>query len=163
MHHRSALDLDLVEELMQAELDRDNALLEYARSGTQNPVRRLYESLASFDYNVARELAIREQARRDGVMHDERYDRSLLAAEAAVIDVCEQIISAENEDPLLGSYVAGERLARGLALVGQERDLALKTGWAHRKHRKTLALREVAWQKAIHFARKRGALRDSRA
>jgi hypothetical protein len=163
MHHRSALDPDLVEQLMQAELDRDDALLEYARSRTENPARRLYESLASFDYDVARELAVREQARRDGVMRDDGYDRSLLAAEAAVIDVCEQIIRAENEDPLFGPYVAGDRLARGLTLVGQERDLARKTGWAYGKQRKTLARREVAWQKAVRFARKRGALRDSRA
>ena len=161
--HRSGLDPDLVEQLIQAELDRDSALLEYSRSGSQNPARRLYESLASLDYNVAWELAVREQARRDGLMRDDGDDRSLLGAEAAVIDVCEQIIRAENEDPLLGSYVAGERLVRGLALVGQERDLALKTGWAHRKQRKTLALREVAWQKAVSYARDRGALRDTRA
>jgi hypothetical protein len=86
MHHRSALDPDLVEQLMQAELDRDDALLEYARSRTENLARRLYESLASFDYDVARERAVREQARRDGVVRDDGYDRSLLAAEAAVID-----------------------------------------------------------------------------
>jgi hypothetical protein len=160
--HRSALDSDLVEQLVQAELDRDNALLEYARSGWQNPARRLYESLASLDHDVARELAVREQTRRDGLVRDDGYDRSLLAAEAAVIDVCEQIISAENEDPFLGSYVAGDRLARGLALVGQERELALKTGWAYRRQRKTLALREVAWQNAVRFARERGAHSDSR-
>src|SRR6516225_11208451 len=102
MHHRSGLDPDLVEQLVQPELDRDSALLQYARSGWQNASRRLHESLASLDYNVPRELAVREQARRDALMHDDGYARSLLAAEAAVIDVCEQIISAENEDPLLG-------------------------------------------------------------
>jgi hypothetical protein len=64
----------------------------------------------------------------------------------------------KNEDPFLGCYVARERLARGLALVAQERDLARKTGWTYRKQRKTLALREIAWQKAVRFARERGAL-----
>lgn len=151
------LDPDLAELVREAEGEREQVHARFAHTPEYHPADRLYPILANFEANLTRSLAEREQARRHGALRDDGHDREALAMEAAVIDLCKQIIDAENRIPL-GANIAGQRLAAGLTSVRLERDRAISSGWAYRRERKMLALREVQWEKSVRHARRRRAL-----
>jgi hypothetical protein len=115
-------------------------------------------SLVNFEASLTRARVEREQARRWGEVHEE-YDKSVLADEAAVISLCEQLIDIEVAQPGdFGPQRFADRLVRGLLAARGDRDFDIANGWAYRKEKKWLALRESAWERAVRHARRAGLL-----
>jgi hypothetical protein len=112
--------------------------------------------IVEFEAQLVEQRAHREQARRLGVLNHDGYDKSILAAEAAVIDLCEQLFDIEYRDPYGDPVSIAERLERGLLSTRADRDFAIANGWAYRGEKKWLAQRELAWQDAVRHLRKAG-------
>jgi hypothetical protein len=157
---RQLLDPDLRDVLDGAERDarevreeQERRLVEGERLGRAD---ELIATLVQFELNLTEASVIREQARRDGVVHDDGYDRAVLGMEAAVIDLCTQLLdlSLRDGDHETAEAVLG-RLDRGLARVRAERDEAIGHGWLYRREKKMIASREIEWEQAVEQASRR--------
>ena len=142
------LDPDLRQTVEEAEAGR-------AQLKAREPVdtRR---ALMNFEVELTRQLAFREQVRRDGVLSDDGYDVRLVAAEAAVQQIWERLVDSDMADGnITDARLAYERLERGVVRVRADRDRSLAEGWAYEGERRWLAVRETQWEKAVKRAGKR--------
>jgi hypothetical protein len=146
---KKLLDQDLRERVEAADaLQRDARRTNEERRVGGETVRRadeMREVLANFELNLAEVGAHKEQARRQRVIHDDRYDRQVLAMEAAVMDCSTQLMElSPSDEPALRA-----RLEQGLLAVRAERDRAIQEGWAYKGERRSLATREFQWGQAL--------------
>ena len=155
MSFKKLLDPDLRELVDAAEaLQRDARRANEERRARGETVRRadeMREVLTNFEVNLAEVGAHKEQARRQRVIHDDGYDRQVLAMEAAVMDCCTQLMElSPSDEPALRA-----RLEQGLLAVRAERDRAIEEGWAYKGERRALATRELQWEEALRQTARR--------
>jgi hypothetical protein len=157
---KQLLDPDLREALEDAERDQAELVQQQEerlqRGKVLTRADELIAILMTFEVQLTEARVHREQARRQRVVHDDGYDRQLLATEAAVMDLCSQLLDLElaaGQLPDAEEVLA--RLNRGLAAVRDDRNSAIEQGWAYRREKKMIAMREIAWERSVKQAARR--------